>query len=314
MRRNAKHEHSLNLDCSKQKSKERTNQPNVAGSLQPHLYKFPLKTAAQRILFSALLHGRAPRASLTVEAAAAVPMFLMAMIMLLSVLELYRMQALLTVSAQESAMRAGMYAYLSGEKADEGTVQALGSAAAGLLGSMNIPDEVKENGSVSTIGSRSSEREIDIQVTYEMPVWFPFFPVSKLRTANRGYVCPWTGWNGELEGADGEENAPADKMVYVAENGSVYHTSEECTHIHLTILQTTKDQVGKLRSDSGGKYHACEKCSGNAAVGGILYVAPSGDKYHTSLTCSGLKRTVMLVKQSEIDGMEECERCREKEG
>ena len=95
------------------KSKERTNQPDTAGSLQQFLHKIPLKRAAQRILSSALLQP--PRASLTVEAAAAVPIFLMGMVMLLSVLELYRMQALLTVSAQESAMRAGMYAYLSGD-------------------------------------------------------------------------------------------------------------------------------------------------------------------------------------------------------
>lgn len=314
MRRNAKHDLNLNYDCSEQKSKERKNQPNEAGSLQPHLYKFPLKTAAQRILFSALLHERAPRASLTVEAAAAVPIFLMAMVMMLSILELYRMQAMLTVCAQESAMRAGMYAYLSRDKAEEGAVQALESAAAGLMVNLNIPDEVKENGRVSVIGSRSSSSEIDIQVTYEMPVWFPFFPVSKLRTANRGYVCPWTGWNGELNGEDISESGRGDEMVYLAENGSVYHTSEDCTHIHLTILQTTKDQVPDLRNDSGARYSACEKCIRDTAKGEILYVSPSGNRYHTSLTCSGLKRTVRLVKQSEISEMEECGRCREKEG
>lgn len=314
MRRNAKHDLNLNYDCSEQKSKERKNQPNEAGSLQPHLYKFPLKTAAQRILFSALLHERAPRASLTVEAAAAVPMFLMAMVMMLSILELYRMQAMLTVCAQESAMRTGMYAYLSREKAGDGTVQALGSAAAGLMVNMSIPEEVKENGRVSVLGCRSSRSEIDIQITYEMPVWFPFFPVSKLRTANRGYVCPWTGWNGELAGENTSKNGSEDEMVYVAENGSVYHTSEDCTHIHLTILQTTKDQVGDLRNDSGSRYSACEKCIRDTEKEGILYVSPSGNRYHTSLACSGLKRTVKLVKQSEISEMEECGRCREKEG
>lgn len=295
------------------KSKERTNQPDTAGSLQQFLHKIPLKRAAQRILSSALLHLRPPRASLTVEAAAAVPIFLMGMVMLLSVLELYRMQALLTVSAQESAMRAGMYAYLSGDAGEGNTgIRVAESAAAGLLGSLNIPDEVRANGTVSTLGS-SSGSEIDIQVTYQMPVWFPFFPVPELRTANRGYVYPWTGWNGTWEGGNGENTDTAEAMVYMAENGSVYHTSEDCTHIHLTILQTSKDQVGSLRNDSGGKYHACEKCA-RGAGGEILYVSPSGDKYHTSRACSGLKRTVMLVKQSELSGIEACERCGTREG
>ena len=208
------------------KSKERTNQPDTAGSLQQFLHKIPLKRAAQRILSSALLQP--PRASLTVEAAAAVPIFLMGMVMLLSVLELYRMQALLTVSAQESAMRAGMYAYLSGDAGEGNTgVRAAESAAAGLLGSLNIPDEVRANGTVSTLGSSSSGSEIDIQVTYQMPVWFPFFPVPELRTANRGYVYPWTGWNGTWEGGNGENTDTAEAMVYMAENGSVYHTPAE---------------------------------------------------------------------------------------
>lgn len=296
------------------KSKERKNQPvTAAGSLRKVQDQNPLKSAAQRILSSAFLNRRAKKASLTVEAAAAAPLFLLAMAMLLSAIELYRMEALLTVSAQESAMRAGMYAYVSGESGEEGGGAALvPGAAATAIGNLNIPEAVRENGEVSLLGSSSGGTAVDLQITYEMPVWFSFFPVSGLRCANRGYVYPWTGWDKSLAGDGGAGASGGDTMVYVAENGSVYHTSDDCTHIHLTIFQTTEEQVGKLRNDSGGKYRACEKCAGDPG-GGILYVSPSGDKYHTSPSCSGLKRTVTLVKKSELSGMKQCERCAAKQ-
>lgn len=82
-------------------------------------------------------------------------------------------------------------------------------------------------------------------------------------------------------------------MVYVTEYESVYHTSESCTHLDLSVHRGTKTQVEQKRNEYGGKYHACERCGGDSA---LVYYTEKGDCYHSQVSCSGLKRTVRLVK------------------
>ena len=57
--------------------------------------------------------------------------------------------------------------------------------------------------------------------------------------------------------------------------------------------------------------HACERCGGDSA---LVYYTEKGDCYHSQASCSGLKRTVRLVKKSEIQAYIQCERCRENAG
>lgn len=100
-------------------------------------------------------------------------------------------------------------------------------------------------------------------------------------------------------------------MVYVTEYESVYHTSESCTHLDLSVHRGIKTQVEQKRNEYGGKYHACERCGGDSA---LVYYTEKGDCYHSQASCSGLKRTVRLVKKSEIQAYIQCERCRENTG
>ena len=45
------------------------------------------------------------------------------------------------------------------------------------------------------------------------------------------------------------------EMVYVTEYESVYHTSESCTHLDLSVHRGIKTQVEQKRNEYGGKYH-----------------------------------------------------------
>ena len=101
------------------------------------------------------------------------------------------------------------------------------------------------------------------------------------------------------------------EMVYVTEYESVYHTSESCTHLDLSVHRGIKTQVEQKRNEYGGKYHVCERCGGDSA---LVYYTEKGDCYHSQASCSGLKRTVRLVKKSEIQAYIQCERCRENTG
>lgn len=113
-------------------------------------------------------------------------------------------------------------------------------------------------------------------------------------------------WNGFCLG--GSSNlAQEEEYVYVTEYGSSYHRNRDCSHLKVTIVSVTLDELKSKRNNSGNKYYACEKCGGNGS--GILFITPEGDKYHSSSSCSGLKRSIKTVKLSEVEGRSPCGTC-----
>lgn len=64
-------------------------------------------------------------------------------------------------------------------------------------------------------------------------------------------------WTGYEAGGFGEED---DQIVYVTDTGVVYHKNPHCTHLDLSIHAAASSELNSLRNESGGKYHACEKC------------------------------------------------------
>ena len=110
-------------------------------------------------------------------------------------------------------------------------------------------------------------------------------------------------WNGYKKAGFGENK---NGLVYVTETGLVYHKNYHCTHLDLSIRMVNSEDVKKLRNESGGIYHACERCKGGS---GGFYITDTGDRYHSSLSCGGLKRTVYAIPLSEAAGKRACSKC-----
>ena len=208
-------------------------------------------------------------ASMTVEAAFALPLFFLAVVSLICMMDLYGTYAERVVKLQEQAETAGAWASVGGEHA---------------LPVVDLP-----NG-----------------FTYQ-PQWYPE-ALPSVRIAVRGRVHTWSGRDpSETDGTAGESEQ--DELVYVTEYESVYHTTSECTHLSLSIQAVGGGMVGQLRNQDGKKYHACDKCVGSGSMNGTVYITREGTCYHNDAECSGLTRSVRLVKKSEVEDLRICSRC-----
>lgn len=147
-----------------------------------------------------------------------------------------------------------------------------------------------------------------IDLTEEIPFQVRGIPLFRktVRIAVRARVRPWTGRN---EADNGGQEKEGEKLVYVTDYRSVYHTSSRCSHLNLQIKAMSSSQLSGRRNTYGARYHACDKCVGKGGKNHLVYITPDGDCYHNSAECSGLKRTTHLVPESEVKGMRECSRC-----
>lgn len=143
--------------------------------------------------------------------------------------------------------------------------------------------------------------EMNIQVRYKVQLPVPGF----LRVSSDQEVAlKMSSWNGYMNGESAEER----DIVYVTENGSVYHEDYQCTYLQLSIRFVPYAQLTEIRNEDGGRYYRCEKCVQGEAMAGV-YITQQGERYHNSIGCSGLKRTVYAVQKSKVLGKGGCFRC-----
>lgn len=247
------------------------------------------------------------KAVLTVEAAVVIPVFLLTVVSILGILDLYRVQSMIRTSLHESAMELGMYACAQ-EYEQDSPMGLVSSVACAGYAKSRLPD-LGDHVKVSLLGSsyRGDTINLKAQITYRVPV--SLIPLPSLHLTNSSTVHSWTG-RGDQEQKITE--GYAGKMVYITENEGVYHTASSCTHLELAIHQTEADEISSLRNAYGQKYHACEKC-GSSGTETVVYYTEKGNRYHNSASCSGLKRSVKMVQQSEVQHLKQCERCRKRE-
>lgn len=212
------------------------------------------------------------KASIAVETALVLPIFFLGMVTMISFMDIYKLQTEHLTKLCEKTKEAGMYAYvLDGSGPDN----------------ITLPDFY----------------------TYE-PIG-GLVPLPDVRMFNTVKVHAWTGKEyANEEGQAGSEEKEKEPMVYVTENGSVYHKDIGCSYLDLSISHVSKNAAEGLRNHYGEKYSPCETCGKGQDQGGMVYITETGNRYHTLESCSGLKRTVRMEKQSHVSGkMHACSRC-----
>jgi hypothetical protein len=281
------------------------------------------------------------RASLTVEAALVLPLFIYFMLAFLYFLQILtvqeRIQATITQIGMSYAKAA--YVYKDFPSAEEvldfdfsvfvNTFELVpANMADGLVGKVIIGLSAQEfldnrqinnscivggfNGlSFTCSGIISSKDDIDIEVRYRIKMPVPLFALDEIQMVQRVRLRKWTGY--EVPPAyHTEEEKKDDSIVYVTQKGTVYHTNKNCSHIKLSIKEVSGIPED-LRNDAGAKYYPCEVCcSPNPDKKAIYYITSDGTRFHSKRDCSGIKRTVKEIKLSEVGERKLCKRCEQK--
>ena len=241
------------------------------------------------------------KGSVTVEAAMAVPLFFLAIVSLLYLMETMAIQASVRCGLQAGGKRA----------ADEASSTAvimpyrIESDVVNSIGQDRLERSIISGGSggIHCDKSRMSPRTGigELVASYEIRVPLPIFGISPAKHEEKLRIKAWTGYEKQGFGRDDDDT------VYVTETGLVYHRDYHCTHLELSIHMVLQSEIESLRNEGGGKYHPCQHCMKGA--GGGVYITDTGDRYHSSLSCSGLKRTIYAVPLSEVAGKGACSRC-----
>lgn len=289
------------------------------------------------------------KASLTLEAAMVLSIFMFAMTTFLTFFPAMSISMKIQIAMEEAAESAAMYTYglrvldgmgvtqsimdsvgLSGSGGDDGFMSQadwndLASQAAGmallharvvsLTGRDQLDRSCIRGGSLglTTFGSSVPDEEDRYILKVSYLVKFPL---------NLGFIhdipitqtCCYRAWTGADKGKSDkpkEEEEEQKELVYVTENGTVYHSTTSCTYIDLSVRNVSTSTVGSLRNKSGAKYKPCERCAAYTAYAGSVYITDYGTRYHANRDCGGLKRSVKAVEKDSVS-LPPCSRCSKK--
>lgn len=276
-------------------------------------------------------------ASITIEAALVVPIFILAVYTFLHFFCILQVQEDLHYAASQTCETVSSYGGMLEdllEEEDEIDKQNLlenmkeGVIDAAILQTMvyarlehsKLADSCIRFGllGVGFLGSSLSDSEDCITVVMSYYIKIPIagfewmsFPVTQrvsMRNFSGHYVASrLTKQEGEEE--EGEE--AEDPIVYITKNGSVYHRSSTCTYIRRNIASVLYSEIETKRNESGAKYYPCESCCKNAMQNptAIVYITAYGTRYHSSSSCNQIERTVIEKRLSEVQGMRPCSKC-----
>lgn len=267
-------------------------------------------------------------ASMTVEAAMVLPLFLFFLFNVIFLLEAVRLQSRVTAALQQAGDRICEYAWY-GEYAaggGEGAVQ-IPQAASDILSIGFASGEIRNHlgsaymnstclrggsGGISLLHSKilSGNDIVELHADYRTRPFIPILCGPDFSIRSTYYAHAWTGYAaGEGEPAQtADAGQETEGEVIVAEHGVVYHTDPDCVYLRPRVRAVNASSLGHLRANDGSIYHACEYC--HPSPDGTVYITPDGNRYHSSSSCSRITRTTHAETREEAEGhLRPCPKC-----
>ena len=274
-----------------------------------------------------------PRASVTVEASIALPLYIFFFVNILAAFDILRMESDMTAALHQTGNHISFHAFdmmyaddvideLTGTEAGDETGSVLGDVGTLIYSAAYVESSVRDylgeehirlgpvDGGISFLRSKIMQNadEIDLVASWRAKPFFPGivspagFPLEA-----RYFGHAWTGY--EPGGGSGESGAEDDPVVYITENGTVYHRNINCRHLRHAVRSIPAGQAPYAENNRGESYTPCEICGGYGNGRGTVYVSDGGDRIHSTVNCPGLRRTIYYVHLSEVGGWPPCSLC-----
>ncbi len=262
--------------------------------------------------------------SITIEAAVVLPLFVLVLIAIASLMQMIRANSVINYTSYSAGKELALYSYGENLVTDipdplvknlVNKVMGQGYAYNRIQSAVDKRDDLEKlfvGGSDNISLFRTSVKAngkkddiVDIAVTYKLRPLCNVFGIGNYDMISRARLHPWTGYSYDNSAGITDE----DRIVYITENGSVYHLTKDCSYLDLTIIETSSDEVSSLTNQYGKSYTPCEVCMKGKSNNSLLFVTASGSKYHSSLTCSGLKRTIIAISIKDVGDKKACSRC-----
>lgn len=280
------------------------------------------------------------KASLTVEASLVLPIFLFFYMIFIYFIQIFIIQEVLQEALTEAGLSMSRAAYIYSDfndvrdiedfdrsilekSIDEGLQELSKSTVSHLAIKYTVADKLNIDminnsciaGGFDGIGFYGSNimqgnDDIDLVARYRVKIPIRFFGLHKMDIIQRVKLRGWTGYQLQaLYTGEDEEDNKNDKVVYIAETGTVYHYKRDCSHIKLSI-EAIDEKPTWQRNKNGGKYYPCESCCKREDLSTKrYYISSYGDRYHIVKDCSRIKRTVKEVTLSQVGLRTPCKRC-----
>ncbi len=244
-------------------------------------------------------------ALMTVEAAIVLPLFLIAVLTLANVFHMLGVCQEMITAAARSTHAASVH----GHDENFGTDQLMSGLVLGLGGS--DVDFSQISGGMAGIDYWGTDYdgesgEISVQLSCRL--------LPALRVFNIGTVPLTVSMRsrafigGKMLNESSDKKPSQGPVVFVAENGVVYHTSRTCAYIDLSLHGVYASSVESMRNSQGGKYYPCELC-GSTGGSAVVYLTDTGNRYHCSSQCSGIRRSVYEMILTPDCVLPPCSRC-----
>ncbi len=239
------------------------------------------------------------KASVTIEAAITITIFLIITISLSSFLVMVYGQLSIEEKINNISMETSKAKYFANYDKEEGekykTMAEVGYISARVFA--DIKNSGKLINTLNPIQSKMDGGMVDVVLSYNVKIPFTAY---HWEVTQRAKTKDWTG----------KDLVEPGEIVYITKYGTVYHRSKECKHLIININEVTLAQANMRRNESGHKYKKCSYCvKQNMSSLSNVFITSDGDRYHNSLDCLGLTRNVIEVDIKDVGDKGPCSSC-----
>ena len=263
-------------------------------------------------------------ASLTLEAALGLSLFIFAAVCMLLPMRIMNTERKLQAAMESMGEEFSRYAYIKDAVEHSKPLSAAGtgdfakafcqhlvSGAAQGYGMVQVKEHVDTRALERMTMGRTQIMEegemIRLVLDYEIRLPFPVLGLPALQRTTACSRRAWVGLPGKTYDEDGNRTDDPDEIVYIGKNSTRYHRSRECHYLSNKLKSVALASIEGERNQSGARYSPCAVCGSQA--GAYVYIMPSGTSYHSSAVCRAILAYVKAVRLSEVEHLGACSYC-----